>query len=148
MNFRNTADCEKNQLEKLKKYQLPHFYKKIGISITLLAFVVLLARKFAFPDIDYVQQLAKNGMLVGLLIIIISKEKIEDELIRKLRGQAFSFAFIAGVIYTLVMPLTDFVVDLFISSNEASYKEIGDFMVLWFMMVMYLAFFTVLKKAR
>ena len=65
-----------------------------------------------------------------------------------IRGHAFSFAFIAGVVYALVMPITDYVVDLVIDSKEASYSELGDFIILWFMMVMYLAFFNLLKKTQ
>ena len=94
------------------------------------------------------QQIAKNGMLVGLLIVIISKEKIEDELISKIRGQAFSFAFVVGVIYAIIMPFTNYIADLIFKNKEALYSDLGDFVVLWFMMVMYLAFFYLFKRTR
>jgi len=148
MNKKRIYEYERGKLEKLKKYQLPHSFKKIGLGIALIAFILFFVRKLAFENLDELRIIAKNGMLVGMLLIVISKEKIEDELISKLRGQAFSFAFIAGVVYALVMPLTNYIVDLVIGSKEASYEEFGDFIILWFMMVVYLAFFQVLKKTR
>lgn len=141
-------DCERKKLEKLKKYKLPNSFKRIGWGVVIISVVVLLTRKFFLPDQVDLGLIAKNGMLLGLLIVIISKEKIEDELIGMIRGHAFSFAFIAGVVYALVMPITDYVVDLVIDSKEASYSELGDFIILWFMMVMYLAFFNLLKKTQ
>ena len=148
MKVKNVLECERNELDKLKKYQLSNSYKKIGLAILILSFIAIILRKFYFEELLSLQLIAKNGMLVGLLIIIISKEKIEDELISKIRGQAFSFAFIAAVIYALVMPFTDYAVDLIVDIDTATYEDIGDFVLLWFMMVIYLAFFTVLKRTR
>ena len=148
MDLKNIYEYERKKLEKLKRYQLPHTYKKIGWGLIFVSLLVLILKKFYLTDQMEIGQIAKNGMLVGMLVIIISKEKIEDELIGMIRGQAFSFAFIAGVVYALVMPLTDYIVDLVFKTKEASYSELGDFIILWFMMVMYLAFFTLLKRTR
>lgn len=148
MNFKNIKECERNQFDKLKKYQLPNLYKRIGWGIVILSAILLISKKVFLSDLSIASQIAKNLALLGLLIVIISKEKIEDELIGMIRGKAFSFAFIAGVVYTLVMPLTDYLVDIAIGKQDASYNELGDFIILWFMMVVYLAFFNLLKKTR
>jgi len=148
MNLKDMQECERKQFDKLKNYQLPNTFKKVGWVIVLLSLIVLLTRKFFLTDLTELSQIAKNLALLGLLIVIISKEKIEDELIRMIRGKAFTFAFIAGVVYALVMPITDYVVDFVIESKEPSYSELGDFIILWFMMVVYLAFFNLLKKTR
>ena len=132
----------------IKKYQLPNLYKRIGWGIVILSAILLISKKVFLSDLSIVSQIAKNLALLGLLIVIISKEKIEDELIGMIRGKAFSFAFIAGVVYTLVMPITDYLVDIAIGKQDASYNELGDFIILWFMMVVYLAFFNLLKKTR
>ena len=129
-------------------YQLPNLYKRIGWGIVILSAILLISKKVFLSDLSIVSQIAKNLALLGLLIVIISKEKIEDELIGMIRGKAFSFAFIAGVVYTLVMPITDYLVDIAIGKQDASYNELGDFIILWFMMVVYLAFFNLLKKTR
>jgi hypothetical protein len=148
MNLKKIQECERNQFDKLKKYQLSNKFKRIGWLIVILSFILLLSKRFLFTEQEILGQIAKNVALLGLLIVIISKEKIEDELIGVIRGKAFSFAFVAGVVYTLVMPVTDFLVDLAIGNKEASYSELGDFIILWFMMVVYLAFFHLLKRTR
>lgn len=148
MKIKEVIECERNEFEKLKKYQLSNSFKKVGWAIVILSFIVFLIRKFYFEDLEIVKSLAENAMLIGFLIVVISKEKIEDELISKIRGQAFSFAFIAGVVYAIVMPFTNYAMDFIINTKEAVYSDLGDFIIIWFMMVVYLAFFMVLKRTR
>ena len=61
-------------------------------------------------------------VLVFMLLISISKEKIEDEMISKLRVQAYSFAFMTGVIYALYMPIIDFLVDSVVEMQASDYS--------------------------
>ena len=148
MKFKEVIECERKELDKFKKYQLSNSFKEVGWAIVILSFIVFLIRKFYFEDLEIVKSLAENAMLIGFLIVVISKEKIEDELISKIRGQAFSFAFIAGVVYSIVMPFTNYAMDFIINTKEAVYSDLGDFIIIWFMMVVYLAFFMVLKRTR
>ena len=83
-------DCERKDINKLKKYQLPNQAKNIGWLILCVAFIALF---FTTKDTSS-KLIAKYSILIGLLIISISKEKIEDELIKSLRMQSFTFAFI------------------------------------------------------
>ena len=142
--------AEYRRLKKIQNYQylIPNHYKKVGIALLIASLIALITRKFLFEDVVIVQQIAKKGMLLALLLITLSKEKIEDELITKLRGQAFAVAFIAGVIYTLVQPLINYLVAILIKPEKAIYNDLGDFMVLWFMLVMYLTFFYMFKRYR
>ena len=137
-------------LKKIQNYQylLPNSYKKIGLVILLLSIIALITRKYLFENVELIREIGRKGMLVGLLIITLSREKIEDELITKLRGQAFAVAFIAGVIYALIQPLVNYLVAMIIRPEKAIYTDLGDFIVLWFMMVMYLAFFYMFKRYR
>ncbi|MGB5463139.1 MAG: hypothetical protein WBM92_07225, partial [Aureibaculum sp.] len=114
MNFTNFCQAEYNRLKKIQNYQylLPNKYKKVGVVLLLISLLTLITRKYLLDDGELVRQIAKKGMLLSLLLITMSKEKIEDELIIKLRGQAFAFAFVAGVIYTLIQPLINYVVAL------------------------------------
>ena len=144
------CEAEYRRLKKIQNYQylLPNQYKKVGIALLIASIIALLTRKYLFEDLELVQQIGKKGMLLALLLITISKEKIEDELITKLRGQAFAVAFISGVIYTLIQPLINYLVALLIKPEKAIYNDLGDFVVLWFMLVMYLTFFYMFKRYR
>ncbi len=115
------CEAEYRRLKKIQNYQylLPNHYKKVGIVLLMASLAVLITRKYLFEDVELVQEIGKKGMLLALLLITISKEKIEDELITKLRGQAFAVAFIAGVIYTLIQPLINYLVALLIKPEKA-----------------------------
>ena len=56
-------------------------------------------------DFIALKNILRKIILVGLLVITISKEKIEDEFIENLRSGAFSFAFGIGVGYVLIQPI-------------------------------------------
>ncbi|MEE9429507.1 MAG: hypothetical protein V3V16_00605 [Melioribacteraceae bacterium] len=144
MNIKSLVDCEKSKWEKI---QLPNTYKKIGIGLAVFSFVLLFINASTINNIEY-REIIKYGILVGLLITSISKEKIEDELITKLRMQAYSFAFIVGVIYTLVLPFIDFFVDLIIKADEASIKDMGDWNVLWILLSVQVLYFEKLKRTH
>ena len=49
-------------------------------------------------------------LLIGLLIISVSKEKIENEFIVSLRSQSYRLAFILAIVYSLVQPLANFAI--------------------------------------
>jgi len=142
--------AEYRRLKKIQNYQylLPNHYKKVGIALLIASLVTLITRKYLFENVELVQEIGRKGMLLALLLITLSKEKIEDELITKLRGQAFAVAFIAGVIYTLVQPLINYLVALLIKPENATYSDLGDFIVMWFMLVIYLSFFYMFKRYR
>ena len=120
----------------------------MGIALLIASLAALITRKYLFEDVELVQEIGRKGMLLALLLITLSKEKIEDELITKLRGQAFAAAFIAGVIYTLVQPLINYMVAFLIKPEKAIYSDLGDFIVMWFMLVIYLSFFYMFKRYR
>ncbi len=144
------CEAEYRRLKKIQNYQylLPNHYKKVGIALLIASIAALITRKYLFEDVGLVQEIGRKGMLLALLLITLSKEKIEDELITKLRGQAFAVAFIAGVIYTLVQPLINYLVALIIKPENATYSDLGDFIVMWFMLVIYLTFFYMFKRYR
>jgi len=144
------CEAEYRRLKKIQNYQylIPNHYKKVGMALLIASTIALLTRKYLFEDLELVQQIGKKGMLLALLLITLSKEKMEDELITKLRGQAFAVAFISGVIYTLVQPLINYLVALLIKPEKAIYDDLDDFIVLWFMLVMYLIFFYMFKRYR
>jgi len=145
MNTKSFLECERKSLNKLSKYQLPNSFKKLGLAILILSFLGLFVNKFS-ADSEFFRTMLKYGMLVGFLIISVSKEKIEDELIIKIRMQSYTFAFIFGVFFSLTQPLINYSVDSFFQSGEAVFKDNGDFQILWLLLSVQVLFFEVLKK--
>jgi hypothetical protein len=78
----------------------------------------------------------------------MSKDKIEDEMTTSLRSQSYTIAFVIGVIYALVMPYVNFGVSNAVNSGSESFKDLGDFQVLLFMLMIQLMFYHNLKRYR
>lgn len=83
-----------------------------------------------------------------MLLISISKEKIEDEMISNLRTQSYSFAFVMGVIYALAMPTIDFLVDSVVEMQQSIYSEMSSNILLWFMLAIQIAYFQMIKRLQ
>lgn len=146
MNLKSMSDCEQKKLAKLINYKLPNHYKKIGWTGFALSIVVLLSTKLFDGDFTVLVEILKRLMLVFLMVVVISKEKVEDEMIKTIRAQSFSIAFIAGIVYTLVQPIVNFIVGSILDKEMSLFKELGDFQVLWFLLIIYLVVFNKLKK--
>jgi hypothetical protein len=148
MNIKKVEACELTKLERfLNKVQLPSFYKNIGLGLLVISFIVLTILKFIDEEDLWVRPALKQAMLIGLLIISLSKEKIEDELIESLRSKSYALAFIIGVLYTLFQPLANYIVDLFLGKQDGP-TEIGYVQVLLFMLLIQVGFFELLKRNR
>ncbi|WP_160127944.1 hypothetical protein [Kordia antarctica] len=146
MTKEKSCDRDKKLFEKFKNFGLPYSFKKIGIAIILLSILTIIIAKtadFTNPTLKFAM---KRIMLIGLLVIALAREKIEDERILTMRGQAFSMAFIAGVVYTLIQPLVNYIADLFVKDDKGPLTDLGDFQILWFLLTMYLLFFYMLKR--
>lgn len=142
------CESEYHRLQKWQKLKLPNYYKKIGIGLFILFFLSLSVVKFFTTDIDVLRPLLQKGLLVSLLLISISKDKIEDELTLKLRAQSYSIAFVVGVLYALVQPWVEFLLASLLSSEKVDYTDMGDFQLLIFMLLIQLGFFSLLKRVR
>lgn len=148
MGLNKVTECERTKLESfLDKFQLPNSFKKVGIANFLLSFVVLTIIKFADNEPLWLRPALKQAMLVGLLMISISREKIEDELIQILRSKSYALAFIIGVIYIMLQPLTNELINFILGTAEAP-DNMGYVQVLLFMLLIQVGFFEVLKRNR
>lgn len=146
MNLKSFIECERKSLEKMKRYQLPNRFKKIGIGIIIISLVTFLVNKFSIENID-LKLTAKYGILVGLLLVSISKEKIEDELITSLRMQSYTFAFIAGVIITLLTnPLFNYIANIISQKQQENFQEVRDWEILWILLSVQVFYFEFLKR--
>jgi hypothetical protein len=129
----------------MKKLQLPYALKKIGFGIFIIFFITMFVNAFLINDSD-LKLAAKHGVLIGLLITSISKEKIEDELVAKLRMQSYTFAFIMGVVYAIALPLIDYLFETVLGKESAAVKDMGDFTILWMLLFVQVFFFHYLKR--
>ena len=148
MSLKKIIEWDKRNLERMKKFQLPHRYKAIGILVTILAFVALISLKFIEDEPLWIRVMVRNLLLVGMLVISISKEKVEDEMIATIRMQSYALAFIFGVLYSLIQPAINKVVFAILKSDKSAW-EMGHFQVMIFMLLIQIMFFYVmLKKCR
>lgn len=145
MASKSVSNCERDSIQKFKKYQFPHSFKKVGIVIFACSFIALFANAFTV-NILTVREIVKVGMLIGLLIVSISKEKIEDELIIKMRMQSYAFAFIAGVIFSLAQPVANYLVDVMLNAENPAFTPNGDFQILWILLSVQVLCFQHLKR--
>ena len=77
--MKDLLECERKRISRLEKYQLPHRFRKVGVVIATISFVALLMNKFTLNS-DTLRFVIRHGLLIGFLVISISKEEIEDEL--------------------------------------------------------------------
>lgn len=142
MTQESQLDSERNNVDKLKIFQLPNRAKKIGWVIACIAFVALfLTIKGTLP-----KEIAKYSLLVGLLVVSISKEKIEDELVKNLRMRSFSFAFICAVFIAILNPLFSFLLNFVFTEQQEIFSGVGDWMILWLLLSIQVFYFEKLKR--
>lgn len=147
MNTNRIAQCERTKLEKMSRFQLPHSYKKIGYVLAILSFFLLVVLKSSEIDLTWIRPVLKNLILIGFLIVSLSKESLEDEMIKVLRAKSYGLAFIMGVFYAMVLPFAGYVIDYLLNS-EPVLKEANFFEGLLSMLLVQIAFFEVLKRNR
>ncbi len=149
MNTEKFVDCERKRMQKFINFRLPHRFMTIGIAVVLLSIVMMFVRAFAMEgETEWLKELLQKTMLVGMLIMSLSKDKVEDEMTVSLRAQSYAIAFVTGVIYALVMPYVEFGVSNVVHSGGETLKDLGDFQVLLFMLMIQLMFYHNLKRYR
>lgn len=148
MAIKDVAECERNRLNKIQNYRLPIYFKYIGFVLFLISFLIIMSRIFIDDQSEIMKELGKKGFLIGMLLISISRDKEEDELTMKIRSQSYALAFVIGVIYALVMPYVDYGVSNVLKPEGETLKNLGDFQILIFMLMIQLMFYYVLKRAR
>lgn len=149
MDKEKMLECERNQFNKLFSFRLPHLFLKIGLLVTALSIIAMFVRAFALEgDTIWLKELLKRTLVIGLLLISLARDKEEDEMTISLRAQSYAIAFVVGVIYALVMPYVDYGVSTAVHGNGESLKDLGDFQLLLFMLMIQLMFYHNLKRYR
>ena len=140
--------CKKEDLyiNKMNKFQLPHTYKKVGYYFSLFVFALMIIKKFV-DEPDWVKPLLSGLLLVGMMIISLSKEKLEDEYIDSLRAQSYRIAFLLVVLYALIQPFINYGVGLLFDPNE-QLEGLDYFQLLFYMLLVQLMVFWRLKTIK
>ena len=123
---------------------LPHSFKKWGFILFLLS-VVLILISFEpsmnlYFNISIAQKVLFSTSMASLFIIIISKEKIEDELSQILKARSLSVAFIIVVVMSIISPYSD----LLFKINDSLLQSSQVLMMV--MMGIYFIFYYFYKK--
>ena len=145
MSVKSFMEFERKSLDNMKRFQLSNNFKAVGLGIIVLSLATIIINKISIDILDLTLT-AKYGILLGLLIVSISKEKIEDELIIDLRMQSYAFAFIAGVVITLTNPLFSYLANLVFEKQQENFQGIGDWQVLWILLSIQVFYFEYLKR--
>ena len=149
MNIKKMLECERKRFSKIINFRLPHKFMNIGIAIVLISIITMFIRAFLMEgDTEWLKGVLQKTLLIGLLIMSISKDKVEDEMTMTLRSQSYAIAFVIGVVYALVMPYVDYGVSSVVHSGGETLKDLGDFQVLLFMLMIQLMFYHNLKRYR
>ncbi|MGV6832275.1 MAG: hypothetical protein ACWA5P_12025 [bacterium] len=139
---------ERTAMKRIIAFRLPFIYKRIGLAMVVIGFLVLLLKFFNIEEIETTRAIGRLLMVVGLLLISLASDKQEDELTVQLRSQSYTIAFIVGVIYAIIMPFVEFGVSNVIHSGDEGFKNLGDFQILFFMLIVQLMYYHVLKRYR
>lgn len=143
MSKQTICERERSHLEKMNKFQLGNQFKKIGYMIAIGAFILMIGRKY-IEDSEWIRPILHGLLLIGLLVISLSKEKIEDEFMDSLRSQSYRLAFLMAILYSLAQPIVNYgLAVLFNQNDELEYFDY--FQVLFFMLIVQLMFFWKLK---
>ena len=91
-------------MKKIKSDLFPNYFKKIGVGLILLSFIVLVILGYYklfsnFPEMK--RNVEKFLFVLGLLFICFSREKNEDELVDRIRMQTLKGTFYFSVFFYL-----------------------------------------------
>ena len=138
------CERERRNLEKMNKFQLGSQFKKLGLIIAIGAFILMIGRRYV-ENSEWMRPILHGLLLIGLLVISLSKEKLEDEFIDSLRSQSYRLAFILVIVYSLVQPIINYGVAVLFNQDD-KLSGFSYFQVLFFMLIIQLMFFWQLKR--
>jgi hypothetical protein len=137
------------KIEKITGYQLPNKFKIIGLVLCIISIFSISIIAFSLENFKYndvLDRIAKTVLVLGLLIISISKEKIEDELIAKIRMQSYNYAVIGIVMFYLIKPFINYAI-VFVFSSAPRMEGSKDIGLLALLLTVQIFTFRSLKKA-
>ena len=143
---------QEGDIEKINKYisyQLPNRFKIIGLILFIVSFISVPLISIYLENNKYqdlFQRIGSTLAILSLLMIAISKEKIEDELIAKIRMQSYHYAVIGTVVANLSLPFFNYLIS-FSFSADPKIEGIKDTPIFGVLLFLQILTFRKLKKA-
>ncbi|MFE3867655.1 hypothetical protein ACFX5E_06145 [Flavobacterium sp. LS2P90] len=149
MELKSKTQGDIESINNITGFQLPYKFKIYGLVVFIVSMISSILLEIYLEEYKYndlIKRIAISTAIVGLLIISISKEKIEDELILKLRMQSYNYAVLGAVIVYLTMPFINLAI---VASFSSIPKMDGskDVAVLGLLLTIQILAFRKLKKA-
>lgn len=137
------------KINKYINYQLPNRFKIIGfilfiVSVISVPLISIYLENNKYQDLF--QRIGSTIAILSLLMIAISKEKVEDELIAKIRMQSYHYAVIGTVIGYLSLPFISYIIS-FSFATAPKMEDNKDIPIFGCLLVMQILTFRKLKKA-
>ncbi len=139
---------ERKSFNKMLNFRLPYLFKIVGVIVFIIALLLLIFRSQFGGELLMLKNIARQGIVIGLLFISLSRDKEEDEMTIHLRARSYAFAFVVGVLYALTMPYVEYGVANVIKPESTAFKNLGEFQLLSFMLLVQVMFYNVLKRFR
>lgn len=123
---------------------IPYAFKKvIYVVFGLIVLVAILSIAQVLPfEKDLVKTVLKSVLLITFLLFALTEDKVEDELILKIRLKAFAASFIYGVATLVIDPLINLIFDGRFYSDKSA-NELLTSMFLFYFLIFYF-----MKKKR
>lgn len=124
---------------------LPNKYKKVAYGFMLLSVLVPILSKVGVVTIEkeVTKTIFSSGILLSMLLLALTRDKLEDELTLKIRLKALAISFIYGVGYVIAGPFVNLLFD-----GEFLYEDMGMESLLLTMFLFYFMMFNLMKRNR
>lgn len=132
-------DKESQMIDKWTKLKLPNNIKPLGWIIAIVCFATFLWLDKTTDTSFIILYTLKTIGVIGLALIVLAKEKVEDEMKDVLRGKAMLFAFIMVIAFIFITPYITTVLSTFFNNNpERVAMELSQFNLISCFMLMYI----------
>ncbi|MDD4149650.1 MAG: hypothetical protein PHE33_06440 [Bacteroidales bacterium] len=123
---------------------LPPVFKKIayGIMFLTILFAILSIVKVLAIDKHIAKTISMSFFLIALLLLAITRSKIEDELTLRIRLKAFAASFIYGVAFVIITPFINLLFD------GSFLLDVGVEQLLISMFLFYFMMMFIMKRSR
>ncbi len=120
-----------------KPVLLPRKFKIVGLVVILLSIVAMVIFKTTMPHLlKDGKVFLLNGLILGLLIIVLSKDKVEDEMLVAMRLRGMAASFIGGVVLVFISPFIDILLQEPVQTMPA--QQVVMFMLFTYLISYYL----------
>ncbi|WP_121356299.1 hypothetical protein [Flavisolibacter nicotianae] len=125
---------------------LPFYCKKVGLAVMLLAFVPAAIVKILHVAIEpankeFFRLLTMNAFILGLLLVALAKDRVEDETTMVIRRKAMAWAFVTAVLLVIIKPLVDLLMNERVADMKSQELVVS-------MLFAYLLMYYLQKKGR